>query len=138
MIPSVHRGDVVYVDLGYQQHGSEQAAKRPAIVVQNEVGNLHSTTTLIVPLTSKYTEKARLPTHVSVLEVVGKPSLAMTEQARVVDKTRIVPPGVVGRISEALMAEIERALLIAFWIDPRKHAAWFDDYERQLAAKSTR
>lgn len=33
--------------------GSEQRNTRPAIIVQNDVGNAHSPTTVIVPLSTK-------------------------------------------------------------------------------------
>ena len=61
------RGDIYYADLsGIEQLlGSEQSGKRPVLVIQNDVGNMHSPTTIVAILTSKI--KRNLPTHV-VLE----------------------------------------------------------------------
>ena len=57
----VRRGDLFWVDFGATM-GSEQGGKRPALVVQNDMGNHYSFTTIVIPLTSKTTKK-RIPTH---------------------------------------------------------------------------
>ena len=48
----IHRGEIYLIDLS-NQIGSEQSGVRPAVVVQNETGNMFSPTTIICPLTSK-------------------------------------------------------------------------------------
>lgn len=48
------------VDFG-QNQGSVQRGKRPAVVIQNDMGNKYSTTTIVVPITGKV--KKELPTH---------------------------------------------------------------------------
>jgi mRNA interferase MazF len=47
----VRRGDIVIVELDPTQ-GSEQRGTRPCLVVQNDVGNEHSPTTIVVPFTT--------------------------------------------------------------------------------------
>lgn len=64
------RGEVYLVDFG-QGFGSEQGGVRPAVIVQNNKGNKYSSTTIVVPITSKQT-KARIPTHVRVKDVFLK------------------------------------------------------------------
>ena len=48
----IHRNEIWLVNLN-QNIGSEQGGNRLAIIVQNEVGNQKSPTTIICPLTSK-------------------------------------------------------------------------------------
>ena len=70
--------------------GSEQSGFRPALIVQNEVGNLHSPTTIICPLTSR--QKVHMITHVSLTPDdcgIYKDSTVLCEQIRVVDKSRL-------------------------------------------------
>lgn len=78
------------VDLDANQVGSEQAGIRPAVIVQNEVGNQHSPTTIICPLTSQ--DKTPIVTHVNLTPSdadIIKASTVLCEQIRVIDKSRI-------------------------------------------------
>ena len=50
MTHQIKRGEIYYVELG-KTIGSEQSGVRPSLIVQNDVGNLHSPTTQIIPLT---------------------------------------------------------------------------------------
>ncbi len=47
---TVHRGEIYWVELDPVK-GSEQGGLRPALVVQNDVGNRHSPTTVVVAIT---------------------------------------------------------------------------------------
>lgn len=81
----VYRGEVYLVDFGIG-YGSEQGGIRPAVIMQNNKGNLHSLTTIVVPITSKQT-KACIPTHVKVkCDCLIKKSIALTEQIVTIDK----------------------------------------------------
>ena len=64
------RGDIYYCDLG-RNHGSLQSGLRPVVILQNDVGNRYSPTTIVVPMTS-VKKKLNLPTHVplEVSEIV--------------------------------------------------------------------
>ena len=52
----VHRGEVYYADLS-PVIGSEQGGMRPVLIVQNDIGNKHAPTTIIAPITSRFTKK---------------------------------------------------------------------------------
>ena len=56
------RFDVVLVDFGQVEFVGEQGGKRPCVILQNDVGNYFSGTTLVVPLTSKI-KHVNQPTH---------------------------------------------------------------------------
>lgn len=83
------RGDIYYVNLGRNVMGSEQSGVRPCLVIQNDVGNRHSPTTIVACITSKQT-KSKIPTHVNVSGFgLPKDSVIMFEQLRTIDKCRV-------------------------------------------------
>lgn len=63
-----------------------QAGIRPVIIVQNDIGNLHSKTTIVCPLTSK--RKPRLPTHAFIPAIGGltRNSTVLCEQLFTINK----------------------------------------------------
>ena len=54
--------DVVLVDFGNDTLGSEQGGIRPAVIVQGNNGNIHSTTALAMPCSTKIKNMYQ-PTH---------------------------------------------------------------------------
>ena len=63
-VMEIVRGDIFIADLNPVQ-GSEQGGVRPVVIVQNDVGNRYSPTTIVCPITSVVTKKP-LPTHVTL------------------------------------------------------------------------
>lgn len=61
----VQRGEIYFAELNPVQ-GSEQGGTRPVLIIQNNIGNTYSPTTIVLAITSQL-DKARLPTHVEVL-----------------------------------------------------------------------
>jgi len=87
----VKRGDVYMVDFG-SPNGSVQGGMRPAVVLQNDKGNLYSPTVTVAPITSKQ-KRARMPTHVKLSRGDGglaMESTVLAEQMRTINKTQIV------------------------------------------------
>ena len=112
------RGDMFYADMP-QGVGSEQSGYRPVIILQNDVGNKHSTTTIVAPLTSVSHAKAKLPTHFIMKAENGleKPSIVLLEQIHTIDKRRL--QRYIGKASDKALAGIEYALAISLgFIDP--------------------
>ena len=111
----IHRGEIYLIDLN-NQVGSEQGGVRPAIIVQNEAGNVHSPTTIICPLTSK--TKKMSATHVVLTPEdagVAKDSTVLCEQVRVIDKTRILKK--LGEVKSLDKVEdINRKIMVSFGI----------------------
>ena len=60
----IRRGDIFLVNFNPVK-GSEQGKIRPALVVQNDTGNRYSSTTIVVPVSSKIPEK-QYPTDVFI------------------------------------------------------------------------
>lgn len=110
----VRWGDIVYVDFTDNSRGSEQSCIRPAIIVQNNIGNEHAPTTIVASITSQ--EKKPMPTHVMVKPYqsgLNKVSTIMCEQIRTIDKSRIISK--VGHIdTEWLIEKIKKSLTISF------------------------
>ena len=51
MIQTVKKNEIYFADLNPIQ-GSEQGGLRPVLILQNDMGNKHSPTTIIAPITS--------------------------------------------------------------------------------------
>ena len=110
----VKRGDVYYADLD-PVIGSEQNGHRPIIVIQNDLGNLYSPTTIAAMVTSS--QKKKLPTHVNVIDEgsgLTSDSIVMLEQIRTIDKQRL--GSMIGHVSDETMELIENAALCSLGI----------------------
>ena len=110
---SIARGQIYLAML--EGRGSEQRGKRPVVILQNDVGNLHSATTLIAPITSS-AKKSHLPVHVILdNKNLHKNSMALLEQIQVIDKSRL--RRYIGRLSNRDIAKINKALAISLGIE---------------------
>lgn len=66
--------------------GSEQSGFRPCVILQNDVGNKYSPTTIIAPITLK--PKPNIPTHV-LIDTDCVKGIILLEHIRTIDKTRL-------------------------------------------------
>ena len=105
------RGEIYFVSRGATT-GSEQQAGRPAIVVSNEMCNIHSPTVEMVYLTSQ--PKTDLPTHVTIRST-AKQSTALCEQIMTIDASRLQE--YIATCTAQEMALIDAALMISLGID---------------------
>lgn len=112
MEKNITRGDIFYANLD-GTIGSEQSGIRPVIVVQNDIGNKYSPTTIIVPLTKKVRLKINQPTHfwINPFGNIRFDSIVLTEQIRVIDKSRLKEK--IGVMNNKAMQEIDNKILIA-------------------------
>ena len=49
----IKRGDIYYANLN-PVIGSEQGGTRPVLIISNDVGNKHSPTVIVAPITSRH------------------------------------------------------------------------------------
>ena len=108
----VARGEIYFAELNPVQ-GSEQGGIRPVLVVQNDVGNAYSPTTIVLAITSQL-NKARLPTHVAVPATesgLSRDSVILAEQVRTIDKSRLRQR--VARLEPRTMRRIEDAMAVS-------------------------
>ena len=111
----VRKGDIFYADLS-PVIGSEQGGIRPVVILQNDIGNRFSQTTIVAIITSKLS-KAKLPTHIDIdSEQYGlnKKSTILVEQIRTIDKRRIKER--LGKLNQEDIKKIDKAILISFGI----------------------
>ena len=107
----VLRGQMYYADLD-PVIGSEQGGNRPVLVIQNNIGNRHSPTIIIAPITTRV-KKLHQPTHIGVPPYFGLPqnSMVMLEQIRTIDKSRL--GSYVGCFDDDVMDYVDEALGIS-------------------------
>ena len=112
---TISRGDIFYADLS-PVIGSEQGGIRPVLILQNDVGNRHSPTTIVCAITGK--PKKPLPTHTAIAGTGGlsRESFALLEQIRTIDRSRLRE--YVGRLDEQEMQKIDEALAISVGLAP--------------------
>ncbi len=106
----VKRGEIYYANLE-PVLGSETGKTRPVVVIQNDIGNIYSPTTIVAIITEYSEKKASYPICVAIGVEQGlkKPSIINLSQIRTIDKRRLVEPSI-ARLSDDLMAEVDRAL----------------------------
>ena len=64
----IKRNEIYYADLN-PVIGSEQGGVRPVLVIQNDMGNKYSPTTIVAAITSRQ-NKAKLTTHIEIGEEI--------------------------------------------------------------------
>ena len=111
----VRRGDIYYADLR-PVVGSEQGGVRPVLIIQNNVGNMHSPTVICAAITSRM-NKAKLPTHVELSSsryALVKDSVILLEQLRTIDKRRLKDK--VCHLDGDVLHKIDKALCVSLEI----------------------
>ncbi|MDD2401073.1 MAG: type II toxin-antitoxin system PemK/MazF family toxin [Clostridia bacterium] len=109
---SVNRGDIFYAELN-PVVGSEQGGTRPVLIIQNDIGNQYSPTTIVAAITGQLA-KAKLPTHIELSkEICGleRDSVILLEQIRTIDKRRLKEK--VSSLGDELMIKVKKALEIS-------------------------
>lgn len=113
--PEVRRGDVVIVRLDPAE-GHEMKKTRPAVVVQNDVGNEHSSTTIVAPATGRhrgYPFEVLVEAAESPFE---KDSSVRLDQIRVVSIDERIG-SVVGSLDTEIMNAVDEALKLSLGLD---------------------
>lgn len=110
----IKRGEIYWADLR-PVLGCEQGGIRPVLIIQNDVGNIHSPTTICAPLTGK--SKAYLPTHVLIhkKQDLMRDSVVLLEQLRTIDRIRLQEK--IGELTEDEMQSVDNAFLISLGVD---------------------
>ena len=81
------------------------------LILQNDVGNQFSPTTIVAAITGRE-KRIRLPTHVPIaVRGLRASSVIMLEQIRTIDKSRIL--GYVGRADDSTMKAVNIAIAVS-------------------------
>ncbi|NLY88203.1 MAG: type II toxin-antitoxin system PemK/MazF family toxin [Firmicutes bacterium] len=113
----VKRGDLFFANLN-PVIGSEQGGLRPVLIIQNDIGNTYSPTTIVAAVTSRI-KRAKLPTHVEIKKnhsPLERDSVILCEQLRTIDKKRLTEK--IGQLDEETMKKVNTALEISLELIP--------------------
>ena len=108
----IKRGDIVLVGLD-PVVGSEEGKIRPALVIQNDLGNKYSPTIIVAPITSKIFNK-EFPTNVLIEENASgleKESTILLNQIRTIDKSRIIKK--ISKANEVIIKKVDLAIKVS-------------------------
>ena len=106
------RGEIYFANLN-PTLGHEQGGRRPVLIIQNDIGNRHSPTTIVAPLTSSFSRRI-YPTEVRVkagMAGLARDSSILLNQIKAIDKTRL--ERYVGQLDAATMRRVDRAIMIS-------------------------
>ncbi len=109
MIPK--RGDVFLVDFD-PTIGAEIQKTRPALILQNDIYNQYSATTIVAAITAA--GKKSFPVQVEVSAGGGgldRNSLIQLNQIRTIDKSRLIHK--LGQVDKSTMRKVDTALGIS-------------------------
>lgn len=111
----VKRGEIYWVDWG-KGKGSEQSGRRPALIIQNDIGNEISPNTIVASLTTAPNKPYPFLVHFKAKES-GLPEDSTVDLASIVtiSKTRLGEK--CGQLSKDRMQEVNVAICISLGID---------------------
>lgn len=111
---TIKKGDIV-ITVIRPNGGSTQNGVRPVVILQNDIGNTQSGTTIVAAVTSKNKRKS-FPTHVKIDKQnetgLNEDSVVMLEQIFTIDKKSILKK--IGHVDSSILKEIDQAILRSF------------------------
>ena len=105
----VRRSEIYWLQLG-SVTGSEQAGHRPVLIIQNDIGNQHSRTTIVAAMTSQV-RRSRYPFHVPFTAEEGRlrrGGTILCEQIQTIDQSRL--DELAGALTSEKMEEVNLAV----------------------------
>lgn len=110
---NIVKGAIFYADLK-PCIGSEQSGIRPVLVIQNDLGNKYSPTTIVAPISTK--KDCDLPTHILIkqFDKIRHNSIIMLEQIRTIDKSRL--KGFICMLDDEQLEEVDQAIMTSLGI----------------------
>jgi mRNA interferase MazF len=116
MEESIFRGDIVILNFG-EARDHTIAKTRPAVIIQNNLGNKHRATTIVAPITSN-DKIGRLPIGVCLepgITGLDHTSYVNLGQIHTIDRINIIKK--IGTVSNADMKHIDRAIRISLGLE---------------------
>ncbi len=107
----IKRGDVNYADLD-PVNGHETGKTRPVVVIQNDIGNRYSPTTIVAIITEYSEKKASYPICVTIKKGkrLRKDSIVNLSQIRTIDKKRLKAPRIT-KLSDNVLKKVDEAIM---------------------------
>ena len=111
----IKRGEIVLVNFEPVK-GSEQRRIRPSLIIQNNIYNKYSPTTIVAPITSK-TYKKEYPTNVNLSKKDSKlnnDSTILLNQIRTIDKRRIIKK--LFSLNREIIKKVDMAIKVSLYL----------------------
>ena len=105
------QGEIWLADLG-ERSGNIQSGKRPVIVLQNDIGNKYSPTTIVVPLTSQIKNLLTVHCDVGVECGLKKTSTSLMEQITTINQSQLIKK--IGALDVEGYKAIKSAIVASF------------------------
>jgi len=104
-VQQIKKGEVYLIDLK-DTYSNVQSGIRPCLVIQNDCGNSHSPTVIVVPITSKL-KKTKMPVHVVVnqnnnLEMILCECILTVSKEQIKHYLRTFDSNIMNQVNEAL------------------------------------
>ncbi|MDO8578589.1 MAG: type II toxin-antitoxin system PemK/MazF family toxin [Dehalococcoidales bacterium] len=108
MPADIKRGEIYWIDWN-PSRGSEQSGLRPALVIQNDIGNKFSSTTIVAALTTAVEKAYPFLVKITAKESgLPKDSTVNLAVILTIDKTRLTDK--CGELNDAKMSEVNEAI----------------------------
>ena len=108
------RGEIYYVTFD-PTIGVEIKKSRPALIIQNDIGNMHSQATIVAAITSTSRESSPYEVFLKAGEGgLQKDSIILLNQIRTIDKKRLGKR--LGTISSESMKKVDKAIEISLGV----------------------
>ena len=108
MPDDIKRGEIYWINWN-PGRGSEQSGLRPALVIQNNIGNRFSLTTIVAALTTVIEKSYPFLVRITAEESgLPKDSTINLSAIMTIDKTRLTNK--CGELNKARMTEVNRAI----------------------------
>ena len=115
MMNEVKRGEIYWVNWN-PSRGSEQTGRRPALVIQNNTGNLVSPTVIIAACTTVIGKSYRFMVPVSMKESgLSKDTIINLSHIMTIDKNRL--EGKCGELNKEKMLIVNEAIKISLGLE---------------------
>lgn len=109
------RGEIWLVDFN-PARGSEQSGQRPAVIIQNDVGNRIADTTIIAAIsTNLRSNPTNVLLKVSKTTGLNQDSMVKTSQLLTISKDRLIKR--LGKIDKPVIEKLKQALKISLSLD---------------------
>lgn len=108
----IRRGDLFWVDLNPTK-GSEQAGRRPVLVIQNDVGNEVAPTVIVAPLTTtRFKREYPINVHVPRRRAgLTQDSTILLSQIRTIDTSRLERK--IGHLPPLYLQQVNHAICVS-------------------------
>lgn len=119
MNDKIRRNEIYLANLGHTV-GSEERGTRPVLIIQNDLGNKHSPTTIVLPITKRVEQRLSIPTHIKI-KPFGKmkyEATIMAEQIKIIDKRRLI--NFIDILPKKYIKSVNNALKMAIDLQERR------------------